>query len=74
MGIPHEKRVNICHTKEWLLQFVMNPHVEPTNNRAERGLRPMHKGDTVASILTGHILKDVSIIPEHKTLRISDIF
>ena len=26
--------------KEWLLQFVMNPHVEPTNNRAERGLRP----------------------------------
>ena len=26
--------------KEWLFQFVMNPHVEPTNNRAERGLRP----------------------------------
>ena len=26
--------------KEWLLQFVMNPDVESTNNRAERGLRP----------------------------------
>ena len=26
--------------KEWLFQFVMNPDVEPTNNRAERGLRP----------------------------------
>ena len=26
--------------REWLFQFVMNPHVEPTNNRAERGLRP----------------------------------
>lgn len=26
--------------KEWLFQFVMNPDVEPTNNRAERALRP----------------------------------
>ena len=25
--------------KEWLLGFVMNPDVEPTNNRAERALR-----------------------------------
>ena len=25
--------------REWLFQFVMNPHVEPTNNRAEMGLR-----------------------------------
>ena len=25
--------------KEWLLQFVMNPHVEPTNNRAEGCIR-----------------------------------
>ena len=26
--------------KEWLFNFVMNPDVEPTNNRAERALRP----------------------------------
>ena len=26
--------------KEWLFQFVINPDVEPTNNRAERALRP----------------------------------
>ena len=26
--------------REWLFQFVMNPHVEPTNNRAERCIRP----------------------------------
>ena len=26
--------------KEWLFSFVMNPGVEPTNNRAERALRP----------------------------------
>ena len=26
--------------KKWLFQFVMNPDVEPTNNRAERALRP----------------------------------
>ena len=26
--------------KEWLFNFVMDPHVEPTNNRAERALRP----------------------------------
>ncbi len=26
--------------KEWLFNFVMNPEVEPTNNRAERALRP----------------------------------
>ncbi len=26
--------------KEWLFQFVMNPDVESTNNRAERALRP----------------------------------
>ena len=25
--------------KEWLFNFVMNPDVEPTNNRAERALR-----------------------------------
>ena len=25
--------------KEWLFGFVMNPDVEPTNNRAERALR-----------------------------------
>ena len=25
--------------KEWLLGFVMDPDVEPTNNRAERALR-----------------------------------
>ena len=25
--------------KEWLFNFVMDPHVEPTNNRAERALR-----------------------------------
>lgn len=32
------------------------------------------RGDTVASILTGNILKDVSLVPEHKTLSIQDIF
>ncbi len=53
---------------------------EPASAAAVAGVKKlrdagiMHKGDTVASILTGHILKDVSIIPEHKTLRISDIF
>ncbi|MEM0130093.1 MAG: transposase [Thermoplasmatales archaeon] len=26
--------------KEWLLRFVIDPEVEPTNNRAERALRP----------------------------------
>ena len=26
--------------KEWLFQFVINPDVESTNNRAERALRP----------------------------------
>ena len=26
--------------REWLFQFVMNPEVESTNNRAERALRP----------------------------------
>ncbi len=26
--------------KEWLFRFVMDPEVEPTNNRAERALRP----------------------------------
>ena len=26
--------------KEWLFKFVMDPHVEGTNNRAERALRP----------------------------------
>ncbi|EQD56837.1 hypothetical protein B1B_08926, partial [mine drainage metagenome] len=26
--------------KEWIFQFVMNPDVESTNNRAERSLRP----------------------------------
>ena len=30
-------------------------------------------GDTVASILTGHLLKDVSMMPEYKVLKISDI-
>jgi threonine synthase len=30
--------------------------------------------DTVASILTGHLLKDVSFMPEYKTLSVSDIF
>lgn len=32
------------------------------------------RGDTVASILTGHLLKDVSMMPEYKPLKISDIF
>ncbi len=32
------------------------------------------KGDTVASILTGNILKDVSMVPEHRILYIRDIF
>ena len=27
-------------TKEWLFRFVIDPEVEPTNNRAERALRP----------------------------------
>ena len=26
--------------KEWLFRFVIDPNVEPTNNRAERALRP----------------------------------
>ena len=26
--------------KEWLFRFVVDPNVEPTNNRAERALRP----------------------------------
>ena len=26
--------------KEWLFRFVVDPEVEPTNNRAERALRP----------------------------------
>ncbi|MCL5793894.1 MAG: transposase [Candidatus Thermoplasmatota archaeon] len=26
--------------REWLFNFVINPDVEPTNNRAERALRP----------------------------------
>ncbi len=26
--------------KEWLFRFVIDPEVEPTNNRAERALRP----------------------------------
>ena len=26
--------------KEWLFSFVVNPDVEPTNNRAERASRP----------------------------------
>ena len=32
------------------------------------------RSDTVASILTGHLLKDVSMMPEYKSLKISDIF
>ncbi len=27
--------------KEWLFRFVIDPEVEPTNNRAERALRPV---------------------------------
>ncbi|MGC8699255.1 MAG: IS66 family transposase [Candidatus Acidifodinimicrobium sp.] len=26
--------------REWLFRFVVDPNVEPTNNRAERALRP----------------------------------
>ncbi len=33
----------------------------------------MDHGDTVASILTGHLLKDVSMMPEYKEMKISDI-
>ena len=31
----------LVREKKWLLQFVMNPNVKPTNNRAERGLMPL---------------------------------
>ncbi|MEM0139599.1 MAG: threonine synthase [Ferroplasma sp.] len=38
----------------------------------ERGI--IDRSDIVVSILTGNILKDVSIVPEHKELKLSDIF
>ena len=30
----------VIDQEDWLFNFVINPDVEPTNNRAERALRP----------------------------------
>ncbi|WP_337860519.1 threonine synthase [Ferroplasma sp.] len=52
---------------------------EPASAAAVAGVKKLResgildRGDTVVSILTGNILKDVSIIPEYKSLKISDI-
>jgi threonine synthase len=52
---------------------------DPASAASVAGVRKLRdngiidRGDTVASILTGNILKDVSMIPDHKTLHISDI-
>ncbi len=52
---------------------------EPASAAALAGVLKLRKSgvidstDTVASILTGHLLKDVSMMPEYKELSISDI-
>lgn len=53
---------------------------EPASAAAVAGVKKLResgiidKEDTVATILTGNILKDISMMPEHKTLHIQDIF
>jgi threonine synthase len=53
---------------------------EPASAASVAGVKKLReagildKNDIVASVLTGNILKDVSIIPEYKRLQISDIF
>ena len=42
-GSSHCRRFvhGLLRVKEWLFRFVVDPTVEPTNNRTERALRPM---------------------------------